>query len=109
MVCHNDLSIEYSINLCLHFVTVSPEGGVFAYPSIVNSSFGDIQQFTCFTRGGPENMVSWTRLSDGVTVGSGGVLIVSVEGVDDVGMYRCEVTNLAGNGSSIVTLNGKDC
>ena len=54
-------------------------------------------------------MFLWIRLSDGVTVGNMSSLNVSVEGADDGGMYRCEVTNLAGNDSSTVTLNGEDC
>ena len=91
------------------FATVSPEGSVFASPNVSNSFLGDTQTFICSAMGGPGNTFSWTRLSDGVTVGNMSSLTVSVEGADDGGMYRCEVTNLAGNGSDTVTLNGEDC
>ena len=52
-------------------------------------------------------MFSWIRLYDNVTVGNMSSLTVNVEGANDGGMYRCEVTNLAGNGSDTVTLNGE--
>ena len=87
---------------------MSPEGSVFASPNVSNSFLGDTQTFTCSTMGGPGNTFSWTRLSDGVTVGNMSFLTVSVEGADVGGMYQCEVTNLAGSDSSIVTLNGED-
>ena len=87
---------------------MSPGGGVSALPIVINSFLGDTQTFTCNAFGGPGNTFSWTRLSDGVTVGNMSSLTVSVEGADDGGMYRCEVTNLAGNDSFTLTLNGKD-
>ena len=88
---------------------MSPEGSVFASPNVSNSFLGDTQTFTCSAMGGPGNTFSWTRLSDGVTVGNMSSLTVSVEGEDDGGTYRCDVTNRAGNDSATVTLNGKDC
>ena len=78
-----------------------------AEPMVSDNFQGDTQTFTCNAFGGPGNTFSWTRLSDGVTVGNMSSLTVSVEGADDGGMYRCEVTNLAGNSSDTVTLNGE--
>ena len=89
-------------------VAVSPGDSVLAEPTVSNNSLGDTQTFTCSAMGGPGNTFSWTRLSDGVTVGNMSSLTVSVEGADNGGMYQCEVTNLAGNGSDTVTLNGED-
>ena len=89
-------------------VAVSPEDSVLAEPTVSNNSLGDNQTFNCSAMGGPGNMFSWIRLYDNVTVGNTSSLTVSVEGADDGGMYRCEVTNLAGNGSDTVTLNGED-
>ena len=89
-------------------VAVSPEDSVLAEPTVSNNSLGDNQTFTCSAMGGPGNMFSWISLYDNVTVGNTSSLTVSVEGTDDGGMYRCEVTNLAGNGSDTVTLNGED-
>ena len=87
---------------------MSPEGSVFASPNVSSSFLGDTQTFTCSAMGGPGNTFSWTRLSDGVTVGNMSSLTVSVEGANDRGgLYQCEVTNLAGNDSSTITLNGK--
>ena len=88
---------------------MSPEGSVTASPNVSSSFLGDTQTFTCSAMGGPGNTFLWTRLSDGVTVGNMSSLTVSVEGAGDSGMYRCEVTNLAGSDSSVVTLNGEDC
>ena len=82
---------------------------MFTSPNVSNSFLGDTQTFTCNAMGGPGNTFSWTRLSDGVTVSNLSFLTVNVEGEDDAGMYRCEVTNLAGNDSDTVTLNGEDC
>ena len=85
---------------------MSPEGGVDASPSSLNTFLGGNQTFMCSTQGGPGNMFSWTRLSDGATVGNMSFLTVIAEGADDGGMYRCDVTNPAGSGSATVTLNG---
>ena len=52
-------------------------------------------------------MFSWTRLYDNITVANTSSLTVSVDRADDGGMYRCDVTNPAGNESSTITLNGK--
>ena len=80
-----------------------------ASPSVTNSSQGSNVTFTCTAMGGPGNMFSWTRLYDNIPVGNMSSLTVSVEGADDGGMYRCLVTNPAGNDSDTVTLNGEDC
>ena len=57
--------------------------------------------------GGPGNMFLWTRLYDNTIVGSWSILTVIVGGATDGGQYRCEVSNLAGNGSETATLNGE--
>ena len=106
----SDVSISYELfplGLTFHhiFITVFPS--VSTFPEDSNSFLGDTQTFTCSAMGGPGNTFSWTRLSNGVTVGNMSSLTVSVEGADDGGMYRCEVTNLAGSASDTVTLNGK--
>ncbi len=63
--------------------------------------------FSCSAMGGPGNMFSWRRLYDNTIVGNKYNLTVSVGGAADGGHYRCEVSNLAGNGSDTATLNGK--
>ena len=57
--------------------------------------------------GGPGNIFSWTRLYDNTIVGNTSNLTVSVSGATDGGQYRCEVSNLAGNGFDTATLNGE--
>ena len=85
---------------------VSPEGSISAMPEIENSFDGDAVQFTCTAQGGPENEFVWRYLRTGETVSVTQQLsLTSDESVG--GQYQCEVSNLAGNDTATVTLNGK--
>ncbi len=88
--------------------TVSPESSVTIVPNTTNSFLEDTRTFACSAMGGPGNMFLWTRLYDNTIVGNTSNLTVSVGGATDGGQYRCEVSNLAGNGSETATLNGED-
>ncbi len=76
-------------------------------PNTSNNFQGDTQTFACSAMGGPGNIFSWTRLYDNTIVGNTSNLTVSVSGATDGGQYRCEVSNLAGNGFDTATLNGE--
>ena len=74
-------------------------------PEVENSFDGDAVQFNCIAQGGPENEFVWRYLRTEETVSTTQQLnLTSDESVG--GQYQCEVFNLAGNDTSIVTLNG---
>ena len=75
-------------------------------PRDVSSERGLNQTFTCFAMGGPDNMFTWTRLSDGIVVSLTSNLTVFVDGADEGSNYRCTVENEAGNETDVVTLRG---
>ena len=68
---------------------------------------GSTAVFSCTAFGGPDNVFTWIRLSDGVTVANIPVLTVLVGNAYDGSTYRCRVMNPAGNISKDITLNGK--
>ena len=72
-----------------------------------NSTFNMTAIFTCTAFGGPDNVYTWTRLSDGDVVANTTVLKFMVENAYDGSIYQCTVKNPAGNISGNVTLNGR--
>ena len=88
--------------------TVSPEGGVVAFPAMADTFVSGNQTFTCNAQGGPGNTFTWTRGLDNATVGTTPTLNVIVEGAEDGGVYTCEVSNSAGTDSATVLVNGEN-
>ena len=75
---------------------------------MANSNISGRVTFQCANRGGPGNVYTWTRLSDGVIVSNMSLLNFIVESAFDGSIYQCTVQNAAGNVSSEVTLNGNN-
>ena len=85
---------------------VSP-GNISTTPDMmVNSVIGDEVDLRCTALGGPDNVYSWTRLSDGTVVANQTMLRVMVESAYDGSIYRCRVENAAGSVSRDITLYG---
>ncbi len=91
-------------NLCMD--AVSPFGGVSVFPGTVNVSTGDMVEITCSTRGGPSNFFTYTRVLDQREIGNMSTISISISSSLDGGDYECAVTNSAGNGTDITTING---
>ena len=84
------------------FPLVSPRGSV-----AVNASRNATAQFTCSAMGGPMNVFTWTRVSDGMVLSNTSILEVVVESALDGSEYDCFVGNAAGNETVQVVLNGE--
>ena len=70
------------------------------------STIGNVAVFTCTALGGPDNVYTWTRLSDGAVVANQTILRVMVESACDGSVYQCRAENAAGRISSNATLYG---
>ncbi len=85
---------------------VSPFGGVSVSPATVNVSTGGMVEVTCVTSGGPNNSFTYTRVLDQSEIGNMSTITISIRSALDGGDYECAVTNPAGNGTGITTING---
>ena len=77
-----------------------------ATPETNNSISGDTVLFTCSADGGPGNEFNWTYLRNPNDVLSSMELLNLTSTAMIGGDYQCLVSNLAGNESATVTLNG---
>ncbi len=84
---------------------MSPIDSVTITPSIVNSAFGDNVTFECISDGGPNNQYQWTNIQADVIISIMPYLTIESVLVDDGGQYQCNVTNEAGYGTAVSTLN----
>ena len=91
---------------CSILLVVSP-GEIETIPKVENANISIGAVFNCTALGGPSNVYTWTRLSDGVVVSNVPVLNFTVESAFDGSIYQCSVENNAGKISSEVTLNGR--
>ena len=88
------------------YLAVSP-GNIFTVPDAnINATIGDTVIFQCGALGGPDNVYSWTRLSDGTVVANQTVLTITADNAYDGSIYQCRVENAAGNVSKSITLYG---
>ena len=78
-----------------------------AFPTLANAERNATVTFTCRAEGGPSNTLTWTRLLDGETVSTDGVLTILVDSATDGSDYECLVENDAGSETVNITLNGK--
>ena len=91
---------------CIHsFTPVSPSVGV--TPPQIDAQRNTAQTFVCSAEGGPRNMFSWTRPSDGAVISNSSELEIEVANASVGGTYQCTVENTAGNDSGTVLLNGE--
>ena len=86
---------------------MSPEGSVVIEPSNIDTSFGDNVTFICSSLGGPYNQYQWTHLETDNIVSNEPQLTISSVSFGDGGNYQCEVSNMAGNGIAVSSLNSK--
>ena len=88
---------------------VSPEGGVWVNPTLINGSHGGNATFTCFALGGPQNVFSWKNLRSNSVIANDSELMIFDIMASDGGQYQCSAENPAGEDSINVTLNGNTC
>ena len=63
---------------------------------------------TCTGLGGPRNIYSWVQLSSSLQLSSEVSLNVSVSSGRDGGVYRCSVSNDAGNDTADAIIKGNE-
>ena len=85
---------------------VSPGSIITIPPVMMSASIDDTVVFQCGALGGPDNVYSWTRLSDGSVVANQTVLRVMVKSAHDGSVYQCRVENAAGSATENITLYG---
>ena len=73
-------------------------------PSVIDAERNTTEQFTCMALGGPGNIFTWTRLSDGQVLINNPVLEILVEDANDGSDFECLVENDAGMENEIATL-----
>ncbi len=73
-----------------------------------NTAVNNVAELQCSASGGPDNEFTWIRMLDGEVVGNEMNININIIGAIDGGIYMCTVQNSAGNGSDLLTLNGKN-
>ena len=90
-----------------YVLVVSPTGSVRTLPNSLLTTAGDSVSFKCSADGGPDNTFYWRHNGEVLANETMSFLNVSAVTTDDLGLYTCVVTNIAGSGSSTSVIHGK--
>ncbi len=86
--------------------TVSPVGSTEINPNIINGSHSQNISTECKAQGGLGNQFQWIYLRTGYIPSNGSQLKINSISVLNGGTYECTVSNLAGNETKLLQLNG---